>query len=292
MPSLPPSPGFDWDDLHLLLAVSQTSTLSAAARRLGVDQTTASRRLARLEHRFGEALFDRVDGRLRPRPLVAALGGDLADLGAAVDRIAARFRDDRSRLSGRVTISAVDLVATRLLAPALADFRRRHPGVRLEIDGSDRNVSLAQGEADVAVRLARPREDEALTRRLGDLAFGFYGPAGDDGRAPLPLAGYGAAQAHLPEMRWLATHRPDEEPSFRSNRIGAIAEAAAAGHRAVLPFVIAETDDRLVRLGGVDPIVRREVWLVMRTERRRDAAVVAAIDWIAATLAPHLLPVS
>lgn len=291
MPS-PPSPGFDWDDLHLLLAVSQAATLSGAARRLGVEQTTAARRLGRLEHRLGEVLFDRVDGRLRPRPPVAALGDDLVALGAAVDRIAARFRDDRSRLSGRVTISAVDLVATRLLAPALAAFRRRHPGVRLEIDGSDRNVSLARGEADVAVRLARPQDDAALTRRLGDLAFGFYGPAGDDGRDPLPLAGYGAAQAHLPEMEWLATHRPDEEPSFRSNRIGAIAEAAAAGHRAVLPFVVGDADARLVRLSGIEPIVRREVWLVMRTERRRDAAVAATIDWIAATLATHLLAVS
>lgn len=291
MPDPAPS-DLDWDDLRLLLAVSEAATLSGAARRLGVDQTTASRRLARLERRIGEALFDRVEGRLRPRPLVAALGGDLAALGAAVERIAARLRDDRLRLSGRVTISAVDLVATRLLAPALAAFRRRHPGVRLEIDGSDRNVSLARGEADLAVRLARPRDEEALTRRLGDLAFGFYGPAGDDGRAPLPLAGYGVSQAHLPETEWLATRRPGEEPSFRSNRIGAIAEAAAAGHRAVLPFLVGDADDRLVRLSGGAPIVRREVWLLMRRERRREAAVAATIDWIAATLAPHLLPVN
>lgn len=290
--SAPHPPGFDWDDLRLLLDLCETATLSGAARRLGVDQTTASRRLARLEHRIGEALFDRVDGRLRPRPLVAALRDDLGELRGRIDRIAARFRDDRLRLSGRVTISAVDLVATRLLAPALAEFRRRHPGVRLEIDGSDRNVSLAAGEADVAIRLGRPQEEAALARRLGDLAFGFYGPAGDDGVAQRPLAGYGAAQARLPEMQWLAAHRPGEEPSFRSNRIGAIAEAAAAGHRAVLPFVVGDVDARLVRLSGVEPAVRREVWLAMRSERRREAAVAATIDWVVATLAPHLLPVS
>ncbi len=288
----PRPPALAWDDLRLLLDLLETGTLSAAARRAGVDQTTASRRLRRLEDRLGEALFDRSDRSLRPRPLALALAEDLAAMRAAAARIAGRLADDRLRLSGTVTVSAVDLVATRLLAPAVAVFRAAHPGVRLEIDGSDRNVSTARGEADLAVRLARPREADALTRRLGDLAFGFYGPAGDDGAAPLPLAGYAAAQAHLPEMDWLARHRPDEEPSFRSNRLGAIAEAAAAGHRAVLPFVVGDADGRLVRLSGVEPIVRREVWLVMRTERRRDPAVVAAIDWIAATLAPHLLAFS
>lgn len=282
-------PALAWDDLRLLLDLLETGTLSAAARRAGVDQTTASRRLRRVEDRLGEALFDRADRGLRPRPLALALADDLAAMRAAVTRIAGRLADDRLRLSGKVTVSAVDLVATRLLAPAVAAFRAAHPGVRLTIEGDDRNVSLAGREADVALRLARPdAEEETRTRRLGDLPFGFYGPIGDDGTGDRPLAGYGEALAHLPESRWLATHGVGE-PAFRSNRVAAIAEVVAGGHRAVLPVLVGAGDPRLVRLSGSDPIVRREVWMLVRAERRREAAVAAVVDWIVATLAPHLL---
>ena len=278
----------DWDDLHLILDLAEAGTLAAVARRRGVDQTTASRRLTRLEERIGEPLFDRIERRHRPRPLALALMADLEAMAAAATRIDAKLDDDRLRLSGTVVISAVDLLATRVLAPAVAAFRTRHPGVRLEVDGEDRNVSLAAREADEALRLARPAADEALARRLGDLVFGFYGPAGDDGAADRPIAGYGEALDHVPESRWLATAFPGLLPSFRSNRIGAIAEAVAGGHRAVLPFLIGANDPRMTRLSGVEPVARREVWLLVRPERRHEAAVVAVIDWITATLRPVL----
>lgn len=276
----------DWEDLRLVRILAAEGTLSAAARRLGIDQTTAARRLARLEKRIGEALFDRVERRLAARPLAGALAEDLDAMAAAADRIAGRLGDDRLRLTGTVVISAVDLVATRMLAPAIGAFRAAHPSLRLEIDGDDRNVSLAAREADIALRLARPEDETALTRRLGSLPFALYGPA--NGAATAPLAGYGDRLAHLPERRWLAATFPDEAIAFRANRAEALVEAVAGGHRAVLPCLLGDADPRLVRLGGVEPVVRREVWCLVHAARRQDAAVVAALAWIEATLRPHL----
>ncbi|MFZ1962456.1 MAG: LysR family transcriptional regulator, partial [Roseiarcus sp.] len=57
-----------WADLELVQRIARAETLSGAARALGVDQTTASRRLAALERRLGATLFDRVGGRLAPTP--------------------------------------------------------------------------------------------------------------------------------------------------------------------------------------------------------------------------------
>ena len=56
----------DWNALQLVLAVSRTESLSAAARRLDIDQTTVSRRLKAIEADLGTALFSRIDGRLVP----------------------------------------------------------------------------------------------------------------------------------------------------------------------------------------------------------------------------------
>ncbi len=279
-----PLPLLDWADLQLLASIADEGTLAAAARRLGVDQTTASRRLGRIERAAGAPLFDRVDRRLVPRAALAARRGDLEVIAAAAERLVRSLRDESLRLSGRVSISAVDLLATNLLAPAIGGFRAAHPGVRLEIDTEERNVSLGAREADIALRLARPAADTALTRRVALLDFAFYGPSGDDGRGDLPLAAYGDRLAHLPERRWLAAHLPGVEIGFHANRAGALVEAVAAGHRAVLPTVVAASDARLVRLGGVEPVVSREVWLLVHPERRADPAVAAAIGWIETTL--------
>lgn len=280
--------GFEWDDLRLMAAIRASGTTAGAARRLGIDQTTAARRLERLERAAGLTLFDRIDRRLRARPAVEAVAGELDEIAAAVARIEARLGDERSTLSGTVVVSTVDLVATRLLAPALGGFRVDHPGVRLEFDVADANVSIAAREADVAVRLGRPQGDVALTRRIGALAFGFYGPAAAADPARAPLAAYGEGLAHVGESRWIAARLPDEPIALRCDRASVLAEAVAAGHRAVLPRLVGDGDPRLVRLDDGSPGAApppREVWLLVHPERRGERAVAAVVAWIETTVA-------
>lgn len=278
----------DWDDLRLVAALRAEGSAAAAARRLGIDQTTAARRLARLERVVDLPLFDRRDRRLVARPVLEAIAEDLAGLAAGVARIEARLRDERSALSGTVTVSTVDVLAGRLLAPALAAFRAAHPGIRLILDVADANVSLAAREADVALRLARPRDDAARVARVGRLGFGLYGPAARADRDALPLAAYGDALAHVGESRWLAEWLPEAPIVLRADRVAVLVEAVVAGHRAVLPRFVADDDPRLARLREPAPIPDRELWLMVHPDRRRDRAVAATRAWIAATLAERL----
>lgn len=274
----------DWNDLRLVAAMRAEGSSAGAARRLGIDQTTASRRLARVEHELGLPLFDRIERRLVARPVVEAVVADLDAVAAIVARITARLRDERAALAGTVVVSTVDLVATRLLAPRLGEFRADHPGVRLEFELTDANVSLAAREADVAVRLARPRDDTALARRIGTLAFGFYGPRDGEDVDRLPLAAYGEALAHLPESLWLARHWPDAPVGLRADRAALLLEAVAAGHRAVLPRLVGDGDPRLRRLDGDEPPPAREIWRMVHPDRRADPAVAAVVAWIEASL--------
>ena len=271
----------DWDALQLVAVLREEGSSAGAARRLGIDQTTASRRLARLEHDLGLPLFDRVERRLVARPITEGLAGDLAALAATVDRIAARLGDERSALSGTVTVSTVDMVAGRFLAPRLGRFRAEHPGIRLIFDLDDANVSIAAREADVAIRLARPTADTAVVRRLGDLAFGFYGPSDATEPERLPLAAYGDGLAHVPESRWLARHFPDESIGLAADRGELLLEAIAAGHRGLLPRVMGDADPRLVRLETAAPPPSREIWSMVHPDRRGDTAVAAVVEWVA-----------
>lgn len=271
----------DWDDLGLVAAIRAEGSAAGAARRLGIDQTTASRRLARLEDVVGLPLFDRLDRRLVARPIVEAIAGDLDAVAATVGRIAARLGDARSALTGMVTVSTVDLVAAKLLAPGLARFHAAHPGVRLTFDLADANVSIAAREADVAIRLARPRADTARVRRLGDLAFGLYAPRDAADPSRLPFAAYGEGLAHVPESRWLARHFADAPIGLRADRSALLGEAIAAGHRGLLPRFVGDADPRLVRLACEAPPPSREVWLMVHPDRRGDPAVAAVVEWAA-----------
>ena len=59
----------NWDDLRFLVTLGREGTLAAAARRLGVDQTTVARRLRALEACLGTPLFERLRGQLTPTPM-------------------------------------------------------------------------------------------------------------------------------------------------------------------------------------------------------------------------------
>lgn len=152
-----------WHDLQIFLAVAESGSLSAAAKRLRVTQPTVSRRVAALEAELGEQLFVRaVDGvsitNYAERLLEPARR--MAEWASEVDRAAER-RD--ATPSGLVRISAAPGVAWDLLVPFAAAIRQRHPGIRLELLSSVESVDLSRREADVALRLSAPTQRDVVS---------------------------------------------------------------------------------------------------------------------------------
>ncbi|BDH55723.1 hypothetical protein MTP03_06620 [Tsukamurella sp. PLM1] len=117
------------DGLLTLLAVARTGRYTAAADLLGINHTTASRRVAALEHALGGALLARAAG-----------GWELTDLGRTAVRAAERIEatlqdlhaDTDDDLHGTVRIAATDGFSARVVAPAVARLGRTHP--RLSVD--------------------------------------------------------------------------------------------------------------------------------------------------------------
>ncbi|HEY0834875.1 MAG TPA: LysR family transcriptional regulator, partial [Azospirillum sp.] len=196
------SADLDWEDLRVFVALARAGSLSAAARALKVGHATVGRRVAALEAALGRALFDRrADGYA-----LTAEGAAVLELAAGMDERALailRRAGQDAGLTGTVRLTATESLAERFLIPRLAAFRRRHPGIDLEVLSDPRSLSLAKREADVAVRLARPQAGELVTRRLAAIAYGVY--AAPDGDAE-SWVGYDDSHAHLPEAQWLARH--------------------------------------------------------------------------------------
>ncbi len=280
----------DWGNLEFFLELARTGSLSRAAQRLGVDRNTVARRVAALEEELGTSLFERgPQGWIR-----TSAGEDLAALATRVEEdvlALARHADARDRaVAGTVRVTTASFVAARLLAPAIPMLRERHPALVLEIAVDQRTFDLTRREADLALRLGRPRDAGLVMRKLSDVAYRLYAsPAYAGKRRTVDLAsdvflGFDESLASVPQERWLGKLAPARRVALRCNSTAALTEAARAGVGvAVLPCFAAEGDPGLVRLDGPEP-VPHELWLLVHGDLRRTPRVRAAIEWVDAVV--------
>ncbi|WP_339857214.1 LysR family transcriptional regulator, partial [uncultured Nisaea sp.] len=147
----------NWYDLQILAAVRRGGTIAAAARLLGVDQTTIGRRLNALQEVTGVDLLVRTGDR---RLALTPAGEEIAERAFAMEReadaAAMLLGEQRQRVAGIVRLTAVPVVANRILAPASASLLPAYPDLILELIPENRDLSLTRREADLALRLARP----------------------------------------------------------------------------------------------------------------------------------------
>jgi molybdate transport repressor ModE-like protein len=167
----------DWDNVRVFLAVARAGQFVAAARRLGLDHATASRRVAAMEAALGAKLFDRrtTGAKLTSageRFLTAAEEMESAFLHAQ-----AEVSDIDVELTGDVRIGAPDGFSTYYLAGALVGFAEKHPGVRLQLAPLPQLTPLARRELDIVVGLDKPETGRFVARKLTDYSLGVYASA-------------------------------------------------------------------------------------------------------------------
>ena len=143
----------NWDDLRYFLAITRHGSLNAAARDLGVDQSTVFRRLRALEKYLGAQIFDR---RQHGKYELTAAGENLVDYASQMEE--ATFNIERDvigrdlQFSGTIRVTTAEDIAVLLLPRHLAAFRRAFPSISIEVLTANRFYSLGRGEADVAIR--------------------------------------------------------------------------------------------------------------------------------------------
>lgn len=164
----------DWTLVRSFLAVAETGSLSAAARRLRLTQPTLGRHVAELEAALGLALFTRQPRGLAPTEAAAALLPHARAMAESAARLSLAAAGRESRLTGTVRLTASRVVAHHLLPPVLAGLRRAEPGIEIELVPSDTSENLLFREADIALRMYRPDQLEIVTRHLADLEMGIY----------------------------------------------------------------------------------------------------------------------
>lgn len=272
-----------WSDLAVALAVGREGALAPAAKALGVDQTTVSRRLATLEATLGGSLFLRERGRLVPTSLGDEAIARAEEMETAARALEAAASNSGAQIAGTVRVTAVPVLVNHLLVPDLPSLLTRHPALQVEAIAEPRNLSLSRRETDIALRFARPAEGvHGLCRKIGELAFSVYAAAD---RAPeaLPWVTYEDRISHLPQARWVETHvKRSDLARLRVNDAEGLVQAVRQGlGRGVLPDFVGLRDPGLKRVSGA-PVLRRDLWLLVHPDLRQIPRVAAVLDWLAA----------
>jgi len=287
----------DWNELRLVLAVARAGGLIGAAQALGIDHSTAFRRLAALEKRLGQ-LFERLPGgAYEPGPVAERM---VRAAERMEDEALALARDIAGRdhqLAGRLRVTSSETLAHRVLMPHLATLRRAHPGIVVEVTIDNRVLSLTRREADVALRPMRPKEGDLWGRKLADVAWAVYGaPAYLDrhgalaGPADLKMhavIGWDELASGINAAEWLAVAVPAAAVVYRTNSlINQFAAAKEGIGLAVLPCYLGDPDPALARAWAKPlPELTRELWIVTHADLKRTARVRAFFDVVGEGLA-------
>jgi DNA-binding transcriptional LysR family regulator len=166
-------PTMNWDDLRVFLALARSGTLAGAARSVGQDATTVSRRIARLELALGLTLFEHgtagqtlTEGGHRLLAQAEAM-----EAGA---RAVQQQAEAGAGLGGTIRVSVSEGFGTGFVAPRLAGFAERHPGIAVDLIASTGFLNPSRREADVAIMLARPKGGPLIAAKLTDYRLGVY----------------------------------------------------------------------------------------------------------------------
>lgn len=168
------SAALSWDLLGAFLAVMRTGSLSGASRTLGVAQPTVRRQIEQLEEVLGAVLFTRSQTGLAPTETAVTTlpyAESMASVAEALVR-SASAPSDAERGTVRVTCSEV--VGVEVLPPILADLRRAHPQLQIELSLSNANEDLLRRDADVAIRMAQPTQSSLVAKRIGTVKLGVF----------------------------------------------------------------------------------------------------------------------
>lgn len=263
------------------VAVLREGSFSAAARHLGISQSTASRHIAALEQDLGGLLFERRGGKALPtlaaERLADAAGGVEEALGSFRRRLIRGAGGDREVV--RVT-SSPELVS-RLLAPRVRVLLRAAPDLRVSLSGTSELERLTGAEADVALRVVAPVEASLVRRRVARIRYRLYGTRSALRARSRHYIGYAPPFDRLPEAQWLEENVAPGSIRFWTSPPSAVLAACVAGiGLALLPDPLAASARRL--LPASQPALERPLYVVYHRELSRAPRIRAVVDWLVA----------
>ncbi len=294
---------FNWDDLKHFLAVAREGSTLAAAKTLGVSQSTVHRRLEELEQRLNQRLVVRHPTGYKLTEIGNQIVPHAERVEAEARALELRLAASRTALPGVVKVTCPEPVGVRLMrSRAVEHFHDRYPNLRVEFVISDRLIDLGSGQSDVAIRAAPSTDPALFGRRIADTPWAIYatdaylkrhGPVKtveDLNQHAVALFDIGLEQ-HVTN-RWFKDKAPNAQIVTHCNSMTALISTVKSGvGLAALPTIVGDNESDLVRLLSPIPALTTHFYLLVHKDMRHSPRVMAFFDFVVENLGEfrHLL---
>ena len=243
----------DWDDVRHFLEVVRSGSTTRAAHRLGVNQSTVSRRVTALEQKLGTGLFDRSAG---TGWVITPAGEGMVEaaeqMSQQAESIQRQILADISAVRGLIRFTIGDCTLQEMVMPSIKQFVEEYPSVRLELIGSNENLNLAAREADVAIRMTDEPPSNVVGKRIATMAYKVYGikrwlDAFEAGDGDIPCITWIGDGESLPP--WIRKNFPNTTTVHRTNSGSLALSMARQGLGIVqLPCVMTDPEPNMHRI--------------------------------------------
>jgi DNA-binding transcriptional LysR family regulator len=254
----------DWDKLRIFHAVAEAGSFTHAGESLNLSQSAVSRQISALEESLNVSLFHR-----HARGLILTEQGELLyrtahEVFAKLAMAEAQLSESKDRPKGQLKVTTTVALGSTWLTPRMGEFLDVYPDVTVDLLLDDRELDLSMREADVAIRMAPPRQPELIQRHLMTVHLNIYAAPAYIKRYGLPktveeldnhkVIVYGeATRPPVPDtnilMRLGAKGDERRRPALTVNNVYAIQRAAEAGlGLAALPEFMVQGSSNLVRV--------------------------------------------
>lgn len=288
----------DWTFIRSFLAVAETGSLTAAAKKTGQSQPTLGRHIKAAEDALCTQLFVRTTGGLHLTEAGLSLLEPAREMGKASARFATLAAGRDARLSGTVRITASVVVSHYLLPAIIADLRRIEPDIDIELVPSDTSESLIFREADIAVRMYRPTQLDIVTRKISDHPLALYAskeqlirqgnPQSFEALAALDFVGFDRSDMIIRTMRAIGFPVDRNFFGIRCDDQATYWELVRKGCGVgAMQTLIGDADAAVERLDFQPELPSLPVWLAAHTALHKTPRVKRVWDHLADQLTRH-----
>jgi len=248
---------FNWNDLHLFLAVAREGGLSPAARATQRSAATLGRRMLSLERSMGRELFVRHERGYELTAQARKLLNELTEIEARIVRLTAPPGEKKRPL---VKVSAGTWTTLAMLEK-LDDITGTPADIRLRFISAENILDIPHREVVIGFRNRRPTKDNLAGRKLSRVQFAPYAKAGAPERWIKVLA-------DTPSARWLDKTIGDDALCEVNAPRNSLDLALAGKGIALLPTFIGDSQKGLRQINNTIPELAHDQWVVTHQDDR------------------------